>query len=83
LLRFLMICGLALFSLADNAFAEGSNIGSVATNVTTDLSGLGKTLTIPAYARGVAMEVKSVVELKRQHRTDVSQESGPTFRTGT
>jgi hypothetical protein len=51
--------------------------GGVAKDVTNDLSGLGKALTIPAYARGAAMEVKGVVELKRQHRTETSTESRP------
>jgi hypothetical protein len=74
-MRFLLICALALFPFADISFA--ANIGSVATNVTNDLSGLGKALTIPADARGAAMEVKGVVELKRQHDTETSMESRP------
>jgi hypothetical protein len=57
--------------------ASVSADGGIATKVTNDLSGLGKALTIPAYARGAAMEVKGVVELKRQHRTETSTESRP------
>ena len=74
-MRFLTICALALLPFANVAFAE--TIGNIAKDVTNDLSGLGKALTIPAYARGAAMEVKGVVELKRQHHAETSTESRP------
>jgi hypothetical protein len=71
-----MIAGVASVS-AEEGLAPPTVLDGIGSKVTNNLSGLGKAVTIPAYARGAAMEVKGVEEFKRQHRAETSTESRP------
>ena len=67
----LLVGALACFSVGTAAFAV-SGIGSIATNVTGNLTAIAKLITALAYVMGMAMAVAAVVKFKA-HKDNPTQ----------
>ncbi len=67
----LFVGALACFSVGTAAFAV-SGIGSIATNVTGNLTAIAKLITALAYVMGMAMAVAAVVKFKA-HKDNPTQ----------
>lgn len=68
LFRAVVLSTMTIAGIAPSA-ADPSDIGAMARDVIGSFSGLGRAVTVPAYARGAATEVVGVKKFKRENGT--------------
>jgi intracellular multiplication protein IcmD len=67
----LCVCGLSLFGFGAAAFAL-SGVGSIASNVTSNLGSIAKLITAASYVAGMAFAVGAVIKFKA-HKDNPTQ----------